>query len=46
MLPAKMRVAVRYFGIAFDHVEGSVGLISWVALGEGAAAAAVPVGGG
>ena len=46
VLPAEMRVAVCYFGIAFDHVEGSVGLVSWVALSEGAAAAAVPVGGG
>ena len=29
MLLAKMRVAVRQFGIAFDHVKGPMALIAW-----------------
>lgn len=45
MLLPKMRVAVCRFRLLLDHVEGTVTLIAWVALVEGAAAAAMTVGG-
>ena len=45
MLLPEMRVAVCRFRLLLDRVEGTVTLIAWVALTEGAAAAAVTVGG-
>ena len=44
MLLAEMRVAVCRLGLLHDRVKGTVTLIAWVALTEGAAAAAVTVG--
>ena len=45
MLLSQMRVAVCNLGILFDHVEGTVGLIAWETLTEGAAAAVMATGG-